>query len=73
MKKATAMAGIVMAAQMGKIPKEAVPQAAEVVKLRELDELFKEKGIVYDDIGISFQTHAIQESDEFKAIMAKAQ
>lgn len=54
MKKATAMAGIVMAAQMGKIPKEAVPQAAEVVKLKALDELFKEKGIVYDDIGIAF-------------------
>lgn len=73
MKKATAMGHIVIAAQMGQIPKEAVPQAAEVVKLKALDELFAEKGINNDDIVIGFIQHALQETDDFKAILQKAQ
>ena len=67
------MGHIVIAAQMGQIPKEAVPQAAEVVKLKALDELFAEKGINNDDIVIGFIQHALQETDDFKAILQKAQ
>lgn len=73
MQKATAMGHIVMAAQMGQIPKEAVPQAAEVVKLKALDELFKAKNINNDDIVIAFIKHGIQETEEFKGILQKAQ
>ena len=67
------MGHIVIAAQMGQIPNEAVPQAAEVVKLKALDELFAEKGINNDDIVIGFIQHALQETDDFKAILQKAQ
>jgi len=40
MKKATAMASIVMAAQMGRFPKDQIQHAAEMTKIKAMDELF---------------------------------
>lgn len=58
---------------MGKVPREHVPQAQEMAKIKALDEMEKSAGIDNDDIVIAFNTHSLQETDEFKAIMQKAQ
>lgn len=70
--KAQATAGIIIASQMGKVPREHVPQAQEMAKIKALDELEKTEGVDNDDIVIAFNEYSLQESEEFKAIMAKA-
>lgn len=73
MKKASEMAEIVMAAQMGHFPKERIPEAAEITKIKILDELYKDKGVDNDDILIACHKHQIQHSEELAVILQKAQ
>lgn len=71
--KAKTMANVVLAAQMGRFPKQRIPEAAEMAKVQALDTLFKKEGVDSDDIVIAFNMHSLQESEEFKQIMMRAQ
>ena len=60
MKKATEMAEVIMAAQMGHFPKERIPEASEVTKIKLVDELYKAKGIENDDIMIAVYKYQLR-------------
>ena len=66
------MAGLVVAAQIGRFPKEQIQPAAEMAKTKAMDELKAETGVDNNDIIIAFTKHELQTDPAFGEIMQKA-
>ena len=73
LKKMEFMAGVIIASKMGQFPPNQMGLGAEMSKYQAIDFVNKENGVEEVDLVIAFNKYNLEDSEEFKVIMQKAQ